>query len=169
MRKGGALGGAESAESGETLIEILMTIAIVGIAFVAIMGAIFTALRVTDYHRKDTNATVLLRNFAETMKARNGDQEYKPCTAAGGTVSYTIPAGDAGYTLSIPQIRYLANTTSVTPVWQNTCPATDQGAQELTLRVDSPSADPVTHAGETVTIIKRDARGEGCGAEEVCG
>jgi type II secretory pathway pseudopilin PulG len=165
MRKGRALGGAATREAGETLLEILMTIAIVAIAFVAIQGAIFTALRASDYHRKDTNASVILRNYAETMKASSGTYQYVPCAAAGGTVSYpaapaSLTADAAGYTPRITQIRYLANDTTVTPTWQATCPATDFGAQELTLRVDSPSGDPVTHAGETVTIIKRDARDE---------
>jgi type II secretory pathway pseudopilin PulG len=165
MQSGQALGGARRGESGETLLEVLMTVAIVGIAFVAILGAIFTAIRVSDYHRKTTTADVILRNFAESMKQANGTYQYVPCTSAGGTVSYvTYDQGalyaNAHYTATITSIRYLTGYSSGTPTWANTCPATDLGLEELTLKVTGPTTDPAVRGTESVVVIKRDARGE---------
>ena len=104
MRRGQALGGARRAESGETLVELMITIVVVGLGVVAILGAIWTALRISDYHRKTTNADVVLRNYAEVLKsnsaavpvgAGNYDASYRPCDVLGtsGTYpTYTAPA-----------------------------------------------------------------------------
>lgn len=159
MRGGAALGGARRAEAGETLVEVLMTITIIGIAFVAVFGAIFTALRVSDYHRKTTTADVVLRNFAEVIKQPTGDYVYEPCTVAGGSVSYPTyspTAPHADYSASVTEIRYLTGYTGQTPTWSDTCPAADLGMQELTLEAKSP-ADPAVQGDEKVVVLKRDA------------
>jgi type II secretory pathway pseudopilin PulG len=160
-------------EAGETLVEILITVAIVGIGVVTIMGAIWTALRVADYHRKTTNADVVLRNFAEAMQEKSGTFQYKPCatlTGANAYPTYTPVAPDtdhhpATYQATITKIEYLTGYTAGNdPTWQNStsgCPGGgDQGAQRITLKVDGPTNDPQVRGVETVTIVKRDARGE---------
>ena len=160
MHRKRALGGAEA---GETLVEIMVTVAVVGIAFVAILGGIWTAIRVSDYHRKITTADVILRNFAERAKQRSGTYAYRPCTTAGGTVSYpayATPAPYATYDATIVSTRYLTGYSSGQPTWATTCPATDLGAQELTLRVSGPNTDPAVRGTESVVVVKRDARGE---------
>lgn len=172
MRKGRALGGAES---GETLVEILMTIVIVGVSFVAILGAIFTLLRVSDYHAKTSTADVIVRNFAETMKQAGGTAAYIPCTTAGSEVTYP-PAAWAStiakyphYSADITNIRYIsAYSATGQPTWQDTCPATDLGAQELTLFVSGPNNDPKVRGRETILIIKRDAACEAANPPDRC-
>jgi Tfp pilus assembly protein PilV len=164
MQSGRALGGARRAESGETLIEILMAVAVMGIAFVAILGAIFTAIRVSDYHRKTTTADIVLRDWAEVLKSpginalgTGYNATYVACSVAGGTVSYpayTAPAPNATYVATMT-ITYLTDATAATPAFQSTCPATDQGVQRLTLTVKGPSTDAVVQGKETVTIVKR--------------
>jgi type II secretory pathway pseudopilin PulG len=165
MHTGRALGGARKNQSGETLVETLITVAVVGIAFVAILGGVWTALRVSDYHRKSTTAELILRNYAETMKQRNNTYAYVPCTTAGGSVTYPayVPGAPyTGYHASITKIRYLNDAANATgaPTFQDTCPATDQGAQELTLMVIGPDSDVTVKGKETVVVVKRDARGE---------
>ncbi|MGZ4735622.1 MAG: hypothetical protein ACXVKA_05270 [Acidimicrobiia bacterium] len=142
-----------------------MTVVVMGIAFVAVLGGIWTALRVSDYHRKSTTAEVILRNYAEALKQRNGTFAYVPCTVAGGTVTYpTYDPGTpfTGYHATITQTRYLNDAPNNTgaPTFQNTCPATDQGAQELTLTVVGPDSDTTVKGKESVVVVKRDARGE---------
>jgi hypothetical protein len=165
MRTGRARAGVRQderfGEAGETLVEVLMTITIIGVAFVAVFGAIFTALRVSDYHRKTTTADVVLRNFAEQVKAPLGAYQYVPCTAPGGTSypAYTPPEPHEDYTATITQIRYLSGYASDAPTWSTTCPGTDLGAQELTLQAKSPS-DPAVEGDERVVVIKRDAAGD---------
>jgi len=162
MRGGQALGGARRTEAGETLVEVLMTITIIGIAFVAVFGAIFTALRVSDYHRKTTTADVVLRNFAEVVKQPAGAYAYAPCTTAGAAVSYPAyspAAPHADYTASVTKIRYLSGYAGRTPTWSDTCVVPDLGVQELTLEAKSP-ADPAVQGDEQVVVLKRDATGD---------
>ena len=162
MHRKSAPGGAEA---GETLVEIMVTVAVVGIAFVAILGGIWTAIRVSDYHRKITTADVILRNFAEQVKERSGTYAYHPCV--GGTSPdydvYVPPAPNTTYTATVVARRYLTGYSAGQPTWSNTCPATDLGAQELTLRVSGPNgpgAEASVQGSESVVIVKRDARGE---------
>jgi type II secretory pathway pseudopilin PulG len=162
MQRKSAPGGAEA---GETLVEILVTVAVIGIAFVAILGGLWTAIRVSDYHRKTTTADVILRNFAEQVKERSGTYAYRPCV--GGTSPdydpWVPPAPDSSYAATVVARRFLTGYSSGQPTWSDTCPATDLGAQELTLRVSGPNG-PGTAAqvrgSESVVIVKRDARGE---------
>jgi type II secretory pathway pseudopilin PulG len=155
--------GLRNAEAGELLVETLITVAIVGIAFVAVMGAVMTSLRIADESEQMSKANTVVRAFAEDMKGPAGTYHYVPCTTAGGTVTYpawTPPATYAQYQASVQQIRYLNGYDAGKPVWSDTCPATDQGTQELTLAVTGPMNEPDRRTTERVTITKRDARGD---------
>lgn len=155
-------------ERGEMLIELLMTTAILGIAVVAVFGTIWTSLRVADYHRKTVTADLVLRNFAERMQESTGDYQYVPCATLSGADAYPAydnPAPNTGYLATITKIEYLTGYSATDePTWQDStadCPSGgDQGLQRLGLKVDGPFADPKVRGIETVTIIKRDARGE---------
>jgi type II secretory pathway pseudopilin PulG len=151
------------AEAGDTLIELMITVAILGLAMVAILGAIWTTLRVADFNSRTSSADSVVRGFAETMKEAGATDvyHYVPCTVAGGHVTY--PAYDPAapyqhYDATVEQIRYLNGYTSQNePIWADACPsATDGGLQELTLRVTGPDNDPSVQGSETVTIVKRD-------------
>lgn len=161
MRNGRALGGAEA---GDTLVELMITVAILGLAMVAILGAIWTTLRVADFNSKTSSADSVLRTYAETMK--QGDEtdtyHYVPCTVAGGQVTYAPPYEPAApyehYDATVAQVRYLTGYTAGNePIWADTCPAADLGLQELTLRVTGPDNDNTVKSTESVTIVKRNA------------
>jgi type II secretory pathway pseudopilin PulG len=145
------------------LVETLMTVAIIGIAFVSVFGALFNVLRVSDFVSRATKADVVVRAYAEVMKHRDGDFTYIPCTVAGGVVTYaawTPPAPYGQYRASIVQIRYLTGYSSGRPIWSTTCPAIDGGTQEIVLMATGPINDLEVRGAETVVITKRDARGE---------
>jgi type II secretory pathway pseudopilin PulG len=158
----------EDPESGELLVELLITVAILGLSMVAILGTIWTSLRVADYHRKTVNADVVVRNFAEVMQDTSGTYEYVPCATLSGADAYPAyepPEPNASYEASITKIEYLTGYSgSDQPTWQDSsqgCPSGgDQGAQRLTLLADGPTTDPSVRGRERITIIKRDARGE---------
>ena len=153
-----------SSEAGESLVELMITVAIMGVSMVAILGAIWTTLRVADYNSKASNADVVLRAYAETMQQPDaGDEfDYVPCTTAGGQVTYPAyapPAPYEDYDATVTDVRYLNGYTAGNePVWSDTCLATDQGLQEITLSVTGPVDDPEVTSTETVTVLKRDAR-----------
>lgn len=153
--------------SGETLVELLITVAIMGIAMVAVFGTIWTSLRVADYHKKDVDADAVVRNFAESMQESTGTFAYVPCATLSGASaypSYSPQAPNADYSAVITKIEYLTGNSSSQPTWQDSsagCPSGgDKGAQRITLRANGPLTSPDVRGTETLTIIKRDARGE---------
>ncbi len=162
----------------------MITIAVMGVAMVAILGGIWTTLRATDLNTKTSNADAVVRAFAETMSqgctATVPDTDsttttapgtdtcvgpdnvfhYVPCTTAGGQVTYptyTPPDPYQNYTATVTKVQYLSGYSGTSPVWADTCPATDLGLQQLTLQASGPNNDPVLKATETVTIVKRNA------------
>lgn len=102
---------------GETLIEIMFTIVIVGLSAGALLSSLATVGRAGNSQRIGVIADVALRGYAEAIKA--GAQV---CTAgATYTVSYSAPVGF---------------TSSVQPSG-NSCPPVDS-PQLLTLTVAGP-------------------------------
>ncbi len=166
---------AEGLERGETLIEIMVTVAVMGIAMVAILSGLWGVLRVGDFNSKASNADLVLRDYAETLKAdgpttigsASYDATYLPCTTlgTGGTYpAYTAPAPNTSYPATITSIQYLNGYSGTSPVWrpqsQGCPPGGDQGLEQLTLSVSNPTSDTGPHSTETVNIIKRDTAGE---------
>jgi len=136
-------------ESGFSLPEILITIAIVGIAFVAILGGMITSITVSDFHRKEATADTLARDAAEWVK--DTGQTYIPCAQTTGPSSYTLPPGASGYSVSVPNIAYWNGTSSNPLSFVSSCPSPDQGLQRITIVATSSDG----RASQTVTIVKR--------------
>jgi prepilin-type N-terminal cleavage/methylation domain-containing protein len=61
-------GRSRSTDAGFTLIEMLVTVMIVGVAFAVIVGGLFTAVVTSDHHRKQATVQANLRNVAEALK-----------------------------------------------------------------------------------------------------
>lgn len=165
---------AADAERGETLIEIMVTVAVLGISMVALLSGLWSVLSIGDSNTKASNADLVLRDYAETLKAggptnigsTSYDATYIPCQTLGtiGTYpAFTPQAPNASYTATITQIQYLNGYSGTAPVWrsqsQGCPPGGDQGLQQLTLSVSSP-ASSTTSSTETVNIVKRNTTGE---------
>lgn len=71
-RRGVPLKGVVRSEAGETLVEVMMTVAIVSIAFVSIIAGIGASLRFSGTHRSSANASVALLAAAESVKTWSG-------------------------------------------------------------------------------------------------
>jgi type II secretory pathway pseudopilin PulG len=77
-------------EAGETLIEVILTIVLVGITVGALIAGLGTAAGASKQHRDLTTADGVLRSFAEATK-----DAVRSCTTSGlpYTVVYTPPSG----------------------------------------------------------------------------
>lgn len=146
------------ADAGVTLVELLVTVAILGIAFVALVGGMSTSIVGSDVHRKQATAESLVRSYAEAVKART--VTYAVC----GTPAQYGPAAVgfasvSGYTPSVSNVEYWQPSagnpsTGTFVVSLATCsntPPTDTGVQRISIQVASADG----RATEKIQIVKR--------------
>ena len=111
-------------DAGETLIEIVVTIVIVGLTITALLSSLATVGNASNAQRRSVQTDVVMRNYAEATKAAT-----QTCVV-GGTYTVVYPAPlPTGFTLSG------AGTT---------CPTQVTVPQLLTLTVTGPFGPPTT-------------------------
>jgi type II secretory pathway pseudopilin PulG len=142
-------------EAGETLVELVLTVAIMSIAIVSVAGALATGVRVSDIHRKHATAGAAVRALAEALHASvAGPGGYledicdaDPVGAYQSRVDsiYTAPAD---FQASVTQVRFWHPNGS-TGSFETGCP--DVGVQLLTLQVASVDG----RATETLDVVLR--------------
>ena len=142
-------------DRGETLIELLVTVVILGTAVVAIVAALATGIMVSDIHRKQATAGAAVRAFAETLErqvaAPSGPNPtgYVDCaTNASYAGSYTAPTG---YTATVVAVKFWTGTAFAPAAGPCTSPAVDTGVQLVSLKVDSADG----RASETLDVVLR--------------
>jgi prepilin-type N-terminal cleavage/methylation domain-containing protein len=141
-------------DGGFSLAEILVTIAIVGIAFTAVLGGLMTAIRVSAVQRSQATADAVARSAAEWVKD-SVHNHYVNCAGLGTYTTSALPA-PAGYAIAIAQVEYWTGTTPTagtpfSPAFQSSCPSSDHGLQRITIVVNSADGQ----ASETVQLLKR--------------
>jgi len=85
-------------EHGETLIELLMTIAIIGIAAAALLGALITSVSSSGEHRTLTQEEAGLKSYADLAK-----QAIELSTGPAAPPAYTPCANPAAYSSIVTQ------------------------------------------------------------------
>lgn len=140
---------ATIADSGESLLELMIAVAIMGIAVVAIVSGIATSILMSDINRKQATAGAYVRNYAEAVEA------YVAAGNFNTTASPTYPPATVGFTPPLPSGAYVASVSSVT-CWNDTttafgtCPTT-AAVQRVALTVASSDA----RASEGLVVIVR--------------
>lgn len=131
------LRGAAS-QAGFTLVELLLTIAILGVGVLVIVGGMMTSIQVSDLGRRQADGQTQLRAYAETVAGA----AYANCATSYATPSYSPPAG---YTAAMA-VAYWDGTSAFTA----TC-GTDRGLQRVTLTITATDGRGL----ESVAIAKR--------------
>ena len=141
-------------ERGETLLELLIALTIMGITVVAVIGGLVTTITVSDVHRKQSTAGAAVRDYAENVEKFVAGAGYTACATpssyAPGVsgIDFTPPAG---YAASAVAVRYWSGTAWVAS------PCADIGLQELTVQVASSDA----RATERLVLVLRKPCGQG--------
>jgi prepilin-type N-terminal cleavage/methylation domain-containing protein len=145
------------AEDGFSLVELLVTIVIVGVTFSALLGGLITTITVSSLHRKQSTADSVARSAAEWIK----DSVQTPYANCAGVGAYSLSglAKPAGYSATIQSVEYWDGVGpvagapySLDPHLGPSCPGSgDKGVQRITIRVTSSDAQ----ASETVQVVKR--------------
>ena len=83
-------------DRGESLIEILVAVLIMGTAVVAIVGGLLASVKMSDVHRKQATSGGLARDYAELIDRHVAGSGYVACAGPAvyspATVGYTLPA-----------------------------------------------------------------------------
>ncbi|MDA5280899.1 type II secretion system protein [Streptomyces sp. Isolate_45] len=128
-------------EEGETLIEVLVAVVLMGVAFAAILGGMGTALISSVTQQKLTSADSVIRSAAERVVS----DPYVSC--ASGYETSTPPAG---YTVTV-EVEYWDGVGA----FGQACPTADTGVQKVTLTVRSAGPRPVRDV--TLEVVKRES------------
>jgi prepilin-type N-terminal cleavage/methylation domain-containing protein len=137
----------QRSDRGETLIELVVAVAILGIAAVAILGGLMVGIRTSVMHRNDATGGAYVRSFAEAIQANVDTNGYKTCAnASSGYASIAVPDMPAGYAQSVTAVQSWNGS-----VW-GACTA--DGVQRLDLKVTTTGSAPLS-AEEKLTVVLR--------------
>lgn len=143
-------------EDGFSLAELLVTIVLVSVTFVAILTGLITTIRVSASHRSQATTDAVVRSAAEWVK----DISHNPYrTTCNGAQMYSLNGltMPTGYTATINTVEYWNGaapgaTGTYNLAFQASCPSgADKGLQRITIVATSPDGQ----ATETVQVIKR--------------
>lgn len=138
-------------ERGASLIEVLVAVAIMGVTFASIIGAISTAIVGSDIDRAQVKVETELRSFAEYVK----DQGYIPpaslaaCVPTGTNYGAGYAPTQSGVTATATGVAFWvqgSNPATFVAPSVTTC-ATDSGLHGVTLTAttSNPSATETVH------------------------
>lgn len=134
-------------DRGETLVELVVAIAILGIAAVAILQGLMVSIQSSVMHRNDASGGAYVRSFAEAIQTDVDTNGYRTCAnAQSGYAGVAVPDLPAGYTMTVTAVHS----------WDGSAwgPCTAAGVQRLDLRVTT-TGDALHRADERLTVILR--------------
>ena len=134
-------------DRGETLIELVVAVAILGIGAVAILGGLMMSIRTSVMHRNDATGGTYVRSFAEAIQTDVDTNGYKICAnAASGYAGVAVPEMPPGYTKTVTAVQSWNGSS-----W-GACTA--DGIQRLDLKVTT-TGDTEHKANQTLTVVLR--------------
>src|ERR1700704_4476556 len=109
---------------GETLLELLIAVMIMGVAVVALVGGIATSIRMSDIHRKQAEAGAYVRAYAEAIEnaVARSPSAYVACARPSMYPAFSPLVGNPTYTAEITAVRYW-NGSSTAGAFANACGA----------------------------------------------
>jgi prepilin-type N-terminal cleavage/methylation domain-containing protein len=139
-------------DRGETLVEVLVSIAVLGVAGAAILAGLQMSVAASDIHRKQTTGGSYARSYAEAIQAYVAADagHYVACAGAGAYAPATV-----GFAADLPAGYSATHSVAlrVPPGGSapGACSGNDTGVQQIEISVRS--ADD--RADEHLTILLR--------------
>jgi type II secretory pathway pseudopilin PulG len=150
---------ARRSDQGETLVEVLLAVVVIGLTVVALLGGLVTSITASAEHQSISSIDALLKSYAETAKFQIELQPtvasppsaplFQDCSGTGSpnavlnAYNSRIPnAPPAGYTIAITKLQPW---NTVLNTWDGACsisgPNHDaNGLQLLTIKATAPNA-----------------------------
>jgi len=137
-------GARRGGDAGESLLELLIAIMIIGIGVTAILAAVLMTVDASSLDRRQIDAQALLRSWGEYAVAQTTDATYTPCATtatydpagAPSAWSYTSPAPPpglgalpGGFTPHVTKVEYW---NAATKTFVAAC-GVDSGVQRVAL------------------------------------
>lgn len=143
---------------GETLLEVLAAVIILGFAGLAVLVGVGVGARTSDINRKQSTDSSYAHSYAEYLEQWVATGHYTPCAPAhtydAATVGFVVPQDLSGAN------RYKATQGTAAHTWN---PATstwvactaDTGTQQVLLTVTSTDTEASRVATETLYVVLR--------------
>jgi type II secretory pathway pseudopilin PulG len=115
-------------EEGETLLELIIAIMILGVCVVAVGTGLVLTVKMSNIHRQQAVASDYLHNYAELVQSAS----YQSCSS--GTPNYAsgLPT-PAGFNTPTATVKYWNGSAFAL----SGCPGTDPGLQQITFSLAS--------------------------------
>jgi prepilin-type N-terminal cleavage/methylation domain-containing protein len=130
-------------QAGFTLVELLVTMTIMSIAFIVMLGAIGVFFSSTRVHRASADLDAAMRTYVEKLADAGYD---RTCPT-----DYSAVPVPSGFTASI-QAKYWDGVNPNPAVYGPTCATPDMGAQQLSITLTRNSDGQ----RDSLVIVKRD-------------
>ncbi|MGZ4640340.1 MAG: type IV pilus modification PilV family protein [Actinomycetes bacterium] len=127
---------AHRGDAGESLVELVISIGILGVGVIALLAGMGTAATTGGLHREQTLEVQYLRSAAEAVQ----DATYVPCAAS--YANGVAPA--SGYTVSV-SVKDASGAAFASP-------CNDTGLQRVTITVGQTDSRV---RGESLVVVKR--------------
>ncbi|HWJ66051.1 MAG TPA: type II secretion system protein [Nocardioides sp.] len=134
-------------ERGESLVEIMVAVVILGIAAVAMLSGLWMSVKASTQNRNEATGGAYVRSFAEAIQNHIDATGYAACGSAVATYQgVSVPDLPPGYTKSVASPQSWAGSG-----W-GACTASGIQRVELTVTSDG---DATHRVAETLTVILR--------------
>lgn len=124
-------------DRGESLLELIITIMIMGITIPAVVGAVLASVGSSSQDRRQIQAQQLITSWSETIAKANTDATYTegscPATTFYASGAFAPTALPSGFHPSVVSITYW---NAVTGAFDGSACATEKGIRQVRLRID---------------------------------
>ena len=139
-------------QAGETLIETLVTVAIMAIAASAVLTGVMATVNTSQLHRAQADTQALLRSWAEAVSAKT----YVNCPTATDASFPAPPTLPAGFTAQVNQVQYWNPSTGLFDGDRTRCLSSgDSGMQKVRLRIVVPTGLQPGFTTDLAVIVRK--------------